>query len=337
MNEFGGLIEKISNEFDLKKDIDETDEMWRARVVYSVAGRMAVASLYDVLEDDQPVSVTHLKRRCQKILEAYFDLYPNLQYEMAASAEEYADEIYNILLAAGCVYHMPNRLQPPNEKRVALKNIEVQRGTAVGEKLLVSGIGTYLIKSGEQSIEEVMDMFQIPMVSLVDYGNHLIKSAQWSTFETSVHMEYLRTEPPFTKGYWKDTPDADGRISLLRTGEQGGYLYYLYKYEQGNMETSALPSWMVEGSEYRTVSNSILAANGTLPSLKVEKNENKKTVLIRQEYLLPNAVMNFVKLYSWPARFLRVPSDFNRVMNKEVFEILREILQIMGIEVKENV
>ena len=60
-------------------------------------------------------------------------------------------------------------------------------------------------------------------------------------------------------------------------------------------------------------------------------------MLIKQEYLLPNAVMNFVKLYSWPARFLRVPSDFNRVMNKEVFKILREILQVMEIEVKEDV
>nr|WP_300650563.1 hypothetical protein [uncultured Anaerobutyricum sp.] len=337
MNEFGGLIEKISSEFGIKKDIGEAEEMWMARVVYSVAGRMAEASLYDVLEENQSVSVTHLKRRCQKVLEAYFDLYPNLQYEMAASVEEYVDEIYNILLASGYVYHKDKRLQPPNEKRVALKNIEVQRGTVVGEKLLVSGIGTYLIKSGKQSIEEVMDMFQIPTISLADYGNHLIKSAQWSTFETSVHTEYLRTEPPFTKGYWKDTPDTDGRISLLRTGEQGRYLYYLYKNEQDNMETSTLPSWMVEGSEYRTVSNSILAANGTLPSLKVEKNENKKTVLIKQEYLLPNAVMNFVKLYSWPARFLRVPSDFNRVMNKEVFKILREILQVMEIEVKEDV
>lgn len=128
MNEFGGLIEKISNELGIKKDADETEEMWKSRVVYSVAGRMAVASLYDILEDEQPVSVTHLKRRCQKVLEAYFDLYPNLHYEMAASTEEYADEIYNTLLAAGCVYHTPNRLLPPNEKRVALKNIELQRG-----------------------------------------------------------------------------------------------------------------------------------------------------------------------------------------------------------------
>lgn len=180
-------------------------------------------------------------------------------------------------------------------------------------------------------------MFQIPVIRLVDYGNYLIKSAQWSTFEIGGHKEYLRLEPPFIKGYWKETPDTDERISLLRTGEQGRYLYYLYNYKQGSMKTSVLPSWMIDGSEYGTVSNSILAVNGTLPSLKIGKNKNKKTVLIKQEYLLPNSVMNFVKLYSWPARFLSVSSDFNRVMDKEVFKVLKEILQVMGIEVQEDV
>ena len=337
MNEFGGLIEKISNEFDIKKDCDETEEIWKARVAYSVAGRMAVASLYDVLEDDQPVSVIHLKRRCQKVLDAYLDLYPGLKHEMAASTEEYAEEIYSILLNSGCMYHTPNRILPANEKRVTLRNIELQRGTAVGEKLFVSGIGTYLMKNGNQPIENVLDMFQIPAVSLLDYGHQLVESAQWSEFEAKNHLEYLRIEPPYTRGYWKDTPDMNGKVSLLRSGVQGGYLYYLYRYEKEIICVSALPSWMVEGSEYRNISNSLLAINGTLPSLKVEKTKNKKTVLIKQEYLLPNSVMNFVKLYSWPARFLSVPSDFNRVMSIEVFEVLKEILQVVGIEVKVNV
>lgn len=115
--------------------------------------------------------------------------YPDLRSEMAASAEEYADEIYNILLAGGCIYHTPNRILPSFEKRISLKNIELQRGAAIGEKIFVSGIGTYLIKSGRQSIEDVFDMFQIPMINLAEYGNKLVRNAKWRAFETSIHME----------------------------------------------------------------------------------------------------------------------------------------------------
>lgn len=337
MNEFGGLIERISIEFNIKKDIDETEEMWKSRVVYSVAGRLAMASLYDVLEDEKPVSVTYFKRRCKRVFEAYLDLYPGLRHEMLAPIEDYTEEIYHILLGAGCIYHTPNRLIPSAEMRVTLKNVELQRGTAVGEMLFVSGIGTYQIRNGNQPIDEVLDMFQIPAINLSEYGQHLVRNAKWCDFETKTQVEYLRIEPPFTRGYWKDTPDMDGKVALLRTGEQGGYLYYLYRYENGKKIVSELPSWMVDGAEYRNISNALLAANGSLPSIKIETGRNKKTVLIKQEYLLPIAVMNFVKLYSWPARFSSVHSDFNRVMTKDVYDVLKEVFQIIGIEVKENV
>lgn len=330
MNEYGGLIEKISTELDIKKDVNENVNIWKARVIYSVMGKMAIASLYDVLEDAQSISITHLKRKCQKILLAYFDLYPELKQVMKASPEEFSDEIYNIFLSCGCLYHTPNRLLPATEKRVNFNKIEIVRGAALNEKLKVSGLGTYGFKNGNQDISQLLEMFQIQCNSLEEYGRTLIEKAKWKNLNYEGRKEFLRISPPYSRGYWKDTIDSNGKESLLRIGEKGRYIYYLYKVVGDEILASELPKWMVEGTEYRNVSNALLAVNKALPRLKVERRNY--TILLKQEYLLPTALLNFIKLYSWPAGFL---NDFDRVMTKDIFEVLQAILNVLGVEVGE--
>lgn len=334
MNEYGGLIEKIGSELNIYHELNEDENLWKARVVYSVMGRMALASLYDILENEETISVIHFKRRIIKIFEAYTDMFPELSSIMMADGDEFAEEIYNIYLNSGFMYHTPNRLLPAIEKRTCSGNIEFIRGAPSGEKVYMSGLGTYIISRKSQIDGNLMEMFNIHNDNLIDRGIDLIKNAIWKSFNNDLHTEYLRIIPPFSRGYWKDMPDKDGKISLLRLGDSGNYIYYLYKFENENIYASVLPNWLVEGIEYRSVSNALLAVNGTLPSLIIEKR--KHTVLIKQQYLLPPDLFYFLKLYSWTAKFYSVSSDFERVMSKEVYSIFEKMLNIVGIEVSEQ-
>ena len=66
MNKYHGLLEKIAGELHIECGEKESIENWKARIVYSLLGRMAYASLIDRLEEDEiavesnePVSITH--------------------------------------------------------------------------------------------------------------------------------------------------------------------------------------------------------------------------------------------------------------------------------------
>lgn len=333
MNEYSGLIEKISSELNIYREVNEDENLWKARIVYSVMGRMALASLHDVLEDGETISLIHFKRRIIKIFEAYTDMFPELFSVMTAEKDEFAEEIYSIYLNCGFMYHTPNRLLPAIEKRTSSSNVEFIRGGSSGENVYMSGLGTYTISRKSQVDGNLMEMFNINKDSLKNRGMNLIKNAIWKSFDNDLHKEFLRIVPPFSRGYWQDMPDKDGKISLMRLGERENYIYYLYKFENEIIYASVLPNWQVEGIEYRSVSNALLAANGTLPPLIIEKR--KHTVLIKQQYLLPSDLFYFLKLYSWPAKMYSVPSNFERVMNDEVFSIFEKILDIVGIEVSE--
>ena len=54
------------------------------------------------------------------------------------------------------------------------------------------------------------------------------------------------------------------------------------------------------------------------------------TIRVRQNYLLPPAELNLIRLYSWPDNFGNVTSPFNRIMNRDVFEMIKAILSLQG-------
>ena len=82
MKKYNGLLAEIAREFHIEQGEAESMERWKARIVYSLLGRMAYASLYDHLEEneelpeDQSISVAHFKRRISTLLDTYLRLYP---------------------------------------------------------------------------------------------------------------------------------------------------------------------------------------------------------------------------------------------------------------------
>lgn len=77
MKKYNGLLAEIAREFHIEQGKTESGERWKARIIYSLLGRMAYASLNDHLEEneelpeDQSISVTHFKRRIITLLDTF--------------------------------------------------------------------------------------------------------------------------------------------------------------------------------------------------------------------------------------------------------------------------
>lgn len=168
-------------------------------------------------------------------------------------------------------------------------------------------------------------MFALSNKTLLETWAELIHAASFRSENLPDDAEFLRTSPPFYHGYWKSQPDRDDAVSIARVGERGSQLYYLYKFDGENFLCHQLPNRLVDGGEYRLVSNACLAARGTLPPIKFTVDG----VIVRAKfkYLPPPPELNLLQLYSWS----RAPSDaFNRTFDAENSFALKKILERLG-------
>ena len=332
MNKYNGLLSAVANKYHILKGTQETENDWKTRLVYSICGMMAYASLWDDSEDGT-VSIVHLKNKVHSMLANYKSMYPELSGSLPNISEELEDEITDQFLNTGVVYHRPNRIVPSMKREESAGNISFQRGIALDSISYVSGIGFYSKQHGEKNIDKVKSMFCLNQEDLQTLWRITLSTSSWkSDLSFEQNTEYLRLKPPFSQGYWVTKPDTTGAISILRTGMKGSQLYYLYRYHGTTMEISPLPPWRVESYNYRLLACACLSTCGTLPP--IEYVEDGALVHIRMNYLLPPKELEFLKLFSWPETCTSLPCNFRRKLSTEVFTAIKNILSDEGYEFK---
>lgn len=72
------------------------DNEWVCQVVYSIAGQMALASLWDHTEDEGSISIQHFKSRIGQIFDAYEGVYPKIGLLLPNNKTDLIEEIYSI-------------------------------------------------------------------------------------------------------------------------------------------------------------------------------------------------------------------------------------------------
>lgn len=111
MNKYNGLLSAVAQKYNIRRGLQEAENDWKTRLIYSVCGMMAYASLWDETEDE-PVSIVHLKRKVRSMLSSYKSMYPELSNSLPYISAELEDEIAGLFLSTGMVYHRPNRIAP---------------------------------------------------------------------------------------------------------------------------------------------------------------------------------------------------------------------------------
>jgi len=321
------LLLEIAKEFNIKQGAREDAIKWVARALYTLFGKMGIASLWDTLDEQSPVSIKHFRNRVEKTYEAYLNIYPELKSQFLCSPEELSNEILGIYRNAGFIYHSSYRLAPSKYTEAYGNGISLIRGAYLDKNYSYSGLAEYTVGKHE-NCKSITEAYGIPQVLLNDHWKTVVSIAKWYQCDYEIDAEYLRTAAPFTKGYWKNNPDLNGKVAMLRIRNQGDAAYYLYKYRDRALELASIPGWMTSGYSYRRLALGLLYSNGQNPPIGFR--EDGELVHIKQHYLLPAEELNLIRAYSWPESFVNFPSDFNRCMAKPVFEALKSMLQSLG-------
>ena len=349
MNKYHDLLNTIAEELHIEHGEKEPVEKWKARIVYSLLGRMACASLFDYLEEDavvakgdESVSITHFKRRICTILDSYLELYPEIGPLFLSDRKEISKEIYDIILKSGYIYHTPYNISQASPCSTIQNDLRFERGMPLDRKQYISGLGTYLPANYDAFDKEtvyptVREMFSLQEVALCEFWKDLISEADWHLLHTNEDVEYLSHCPPFTR--WNNVPLKEPLISVARIGQPGNRIYYLYQVKDGQVLCCQLPQWLVndtfyEGASYRIVTNACLAAHSLLPA--IQYSQDGPIVIVNFKYLLPPAELYWVKLYSWPQQFSSFPSsDFARIFSLQVFHAVKAVLEQIGYQFTE--
>ena len=304
MNRQNNLIPIMARRYRIERGTTEPVEQWQMRVIYSVLGQMADASLWDKTEDDQPISVVHFKSRMKDLLESYCGIFNGLRKLFGYNYENLLEEIYNVQLEGGKIYHSAYRLSPASYSAAVVDDVLFARGMAPDEQQLVSGQGTYLLSSNNKESVPLPEMFQLPDQTLTETWRYLVKTAKWNQFRPNDITEFLRTDPPFKYGYWQREKPVAQEVTLIRMGMNGNGFYYLYQEKGGQAFVSQLPVWMTEDHFYRRVSNALLSAKQSLPAATY--HEDGAIVMLSLQYLPAAEELNLIKLYSWPTSCIAV-------------------------------
>lgn len=336
MKDYFNLASDIAQTYRIVRGTNEQESIWLARVIYSFLGQSALASLWDLHEDELPTSIERFKERITIIKNSCIDLYPEIAPFFSddnwRKSESVSNEIYDIFLSTGYCYKSPRRLSPVIRSSASAGQNIFLRGYATGENIWVSGLGAYCSEAREQGSISLPNMFQLSNTSLEQAWKQIVASKRWEPAEASQFV-YLRLEAPFTQGYWYDKMKSDGDVSLARTAQvEGTRIYYLYRAENGQLLVSQLPEWMVDAGAYRNLSNACLYHYGSLPPTIYQSDGT--IVHLQIQYLYPPAEQNLIRLYSWPD-FENHHYVFGRVMDANVFHDIKIAFQKNGYRFEE--
>lgn len=119
------------------------DNEWACQIVYSVAGQMALASLWDHSEGSGSVSVQYFKNRISQIFDAYETICPEIGFLLPEDKTCLINEIYSIYLRNGFFYHSAYQVSPAAPAASTVGNLTLYRGNSPDLKLFMSGLGFY--------------------------------------------------------------------------------------------------------------------------------------------------------------------------------------------------
>ena len=329
------LIISIGKQLNIPKS---DDNEWICQIVYSVAGQMALASLWDHSEDSNSVSVQHFKNRIDQIFDAYEGIYPEIRFLLPEDRTCLIDEIYSIYLRNGFLYHSAYQISPAAPTTAAYGNLTLHRGCSPDSKLFMSGLGFYSTQKSTPD-RKVAKMFCLQEQAFEIYLEELLDHGEWEAIDWPDNTEFLRLDPPFKWGYWQQIPGRDGRISLARYGDPNK-IFVFYRYDNGVYQHKPIPEWRIQdyfsndtGSygEYRRIAIAFLKQYGTLPEIKAKESGN--LMEIKVGYRLPPSEEEFFKLYSWPMRYnitFKSPQVFTRKMAMQIYPMFKHELESIG-------
>ena len=325
-------IDIMANQLGILKDVSEKHEEWLCRVLYSVIGRMILSLLWNY-NDEGEVTVRSIRYKTKELISAFERCCPEIKniYNYEMNSDEFSDIILDSMYNAGFLYHKEGYYRPAMRKDFDFKGVVFHRGIYITKPCFISGLGPYSI------VDEYLDCsgYEIS-VKPEEVLDKLIKSAVWEEYKAKKYeIEYLRVENFKNNKYWCSYISDSSEYSLARTINNiyGMKRYYLIRKVSGIRYITELPQWVSLYRNFTLLSTAILKKNKTLPQITLVQKDT--IVHVRVGYRLFPEIENFLMGYSWPLEYKKESINFQRVISKSIYQVVKQTLKNAGYDVIE--
>lgn len=318
------LVSEIAADLQMERDSHEKMSYWYGRVAYSALGRIALVSLWDVIDDQaDSISTDYFRQNIEKHVGAFNHLLGLNFYGKKVSSD-----LLKVYLQGGLMYQKGDRLVPSMEKKVNYQNVELVRTPVLNKKLKMSGLGLYQnIKAGtSKEIDPVMKFLGITSSSLQDVYQDLVDRADWHLLDQQNIQKIRFLDDNSQQKKWirtaNEQKNSSQNFSILWNSESDYWLYFI---EDEKLYVSHLQLSLYNNSEQKIV-DSIMQHDDSLPKIKYVINEKFAKVKLMQK--LPPREQLFFNMYSWQSTSML--ENKQGTMTLEIFLVFHKMMKHLG-------
>ncbi|QYZ79269.1 hypothetical protein E2N92_07375 [Methanofollis formosanus] len=325
----------------------EDKNAYIARVLYSAISEWIKTAVLDRnIEDNSACQDTrdtlytkhHVTRKCNIILSAYLDLYPDVRkwfYPEDKPDFQPAKKIQERLEYSGFLVPGPeNTIQLPPDKfaRIA-EDLFLLRGTSFGKDGEIHGLGWYVNRISEKDVYSLEELFLIPKIDAKDTVLDYSRYADGKYTPNIVISDVRRYFDPLSKRIFSDSWEQ----SLHHRWELTVYRnnladYGIAKNENGKIYALSFPDNAVKTREFRRFMYGLRHLNHNPEQATI--TTYKDAIKIKLHSTLPGREEMLLYMIAWPVRNILDRTEF--ITSPVFFPIITKLLENLNIRVIQN-
>ncbi|MDD4254460.1 MAG: hypothetical protein PHP59_03700 [Methanofollis sp.] len=325
----------------------EDKNAYIARVLYSAISEWIKTAVLDrCIEDREEYQDTkdtlytkhHVTRKCNIILSAYLDLYPEVKkwfYPEDKPNFQPAKKIQERLEYAGFLVSGPdNTIQLPPDKfaRIA-EDLFLLRGTSFGKDGEPHGLGWYVNRISEKNAYSLEELFLIPQIDAKDTVLEYSRYANGKYTLNPIISDARKYFDPLSKQIfsdsWKQSLDHPSELTVYRNNLVD---YGIAKKENDKVYTLAFPDYIIKTHDVRRFMYGLRHLNDNQEQATI--TTYKDAIKIRLHSTLPRREEMLFYMIAWPVRSILDRTEF--ITSPVFLPIVSKILENLNIRVIQN-
>lgn len=343
------LINIMSNELQIYKFEDESEDSFINRLLFSALGLWIIKSTLDksFIENHNRVGVSksYITRKISKIVVEYISLFPSFGIyldkltaaELVANIrEEYEKAGY--IVSTGFdefIIASPRKTASVDDKHIIMRNHIGNINTKI------IGLGTFKKLVLNSDIKDFGELLYIPKIDAKEWTSNYIKHLRWgNSSKLGDGTWYFDAESAnsFYKCWVNHYPEKS-EIVLYKTND---WDYGFAKRDDDNIIGIKIPSWLIgqdNNPSEKLFDNDV---RRFMYGMKALKNNNAKAILIRKSdhynlklfNALPTREKTALQFLTW--RKEKFTDEFDYIIPNETCEAVKKLLSNLSIEMEEK-
>ncbi|GHV97610.1 hypothetical protein lacNasYZ03_14470 [Lactobacillus nasalidis] len=322
------LTKTISKDLDIVQQPDETNDNYIFRLAYSAIGQLLLSNLWTRSLDDDKTGISDvlLRSNLLRVIEGYSEIFPEISNVLDEDLFKKIKEEYQV---TGYLYKEDYRSTPVIYSQCGNDVVRLIRGTAVGDKVKVSGLGQYLTGSFGSDLDKVTQEYRLQEVSFAELYQFLVQlpyTEKYQATDTEYQYPYIANN-----GWrWGNTESLTADVRLFRRVKLGQKVYCLYR----NERQYQLNTELMQAKGYLPILLAILNEQGQMPVVYYRSMPD--IIEIENDFFVSPAEQNLLNVFSWPVYSDGKICFQKRWMKKEVFSLCMNVLEKIGYVFREK-